>query len=208
MSERDPAPGAGQRDPGVNTSLTLLERVRANDAEAWRRLVFLYSPLVHFWCRRAGLHEADAADVLQDVFLAVAGAVAGFDRRAGGAFRAWLWTITRNKLRDHFRRLKDRPEAAGGSEAHRRLLDVPDEEPAAPADPSDPGSATALLRRALELIRGDFEERTWQAFYRATVEGQPAAALAAELGLSVDAVYQAKARVLRRLREELGNLID
>jgi RNA polymerase sigma-70 factor (ECF subfamily) len=203
MADSERAP-----DAGGTTSLTLLERARANDDEAWRRLVFLYSPLVFSWCRRAGLRSEDAADVLQEVFIAVSRALAAFDRREGGAFRAWLWTITRNKLHDHYRRQQAGPEAAGGSDAHRRLLDIPDEMPGEPDDASDPGSAASLLRRALELVRGDFEERTWQAFYRATVEGQPAGTLASDLGMSVAAVYQAKARVLRRLREELGNLLD
>jgi RNA polymerase sigma-70 factor (ECF subfamily) len=208
MSESERPPDAGPADAGGVTSLTLLGRVRGNDEEAWRRLVFLYSPLVFSWCRRAGLRSEDAADLLQEVFASVARAIAGFDRREGGAFRAWLWTIARNKLHDHFRRLQGGPEATGGSDAQRLLLEVPDEMPGEPPDASDPGSAASLLRRALELVRGDFEPRTWEAFYRATVDGQPAGALASELGMSVAAVYQAKARVLRRLREELGSLLD
>ena len=77
-----------------------------------------------------------------------------------------------------------------------------------PEDPSGPGLRDGLLHRGLELVRADFEERTWQAFWRCTIEGHPAAEVAADLGMRVDAVYQAKARVLRRLRQELGDLLD
>lgn len=197
-----------ETDRSGGTSLSLLERVRAADPQAWQRLVHLYSPLIFSWCRRTGLGADDAADVMQDVWHAVSGAIGRFRRSAdSGTFRGWLWTITRNKLRDHFRRRSGEAAAEGGSTACARLREVPDLEPEDSAD--DPsGGSTGLLVRAVELIRGDFTEGTFQAFWLTAVDGRPAAEVAVALGTSVDAVYQAKSRVLRRLREELGELVE
>src|SRR5262249_50716351 len=105
-----------------DTSLSLLERARNRDTVAWQKLVQLYSPLVFSWARRAELGDADAADLVQEVWQAVAGALERFRRDSeGGTFRGWLWTITRNKLNDHFRARRDKPEAAGGTEAKNLL---------------------------------------------------------------------------------------
>ncbi len=190
-------------DSGL-TSLSMLDRVRSADDEAWRRLVHLYSPLIYHWCQRSGLSSEDAADLMQEVWSAVSRNIARFDRAsAGGTFRGWLWTITRNKLRDFFRARAGRITGVGGSEAQRLLTGVPVDEPA-----SEPAETSNLIHRALEMIRRDFEPRTWTAFWRTAVEGCAAGDVAAELHLSVDAVYQAKSRVLRRLREELHGLAD
>jgi RNA polymerase sigma-70 factor, ECF subfamily len=189
--------------PASATSLTMLDRLRGNEARAWQRFVELYTPLVCSWLRRAGLRNEDVADLLQDVFVLVAGSVGRFQRRGPGAFRGWLWAVTRNKVRDHFRSRKGRPEAAGGTDAQQRLLAVTE-----PDDPSRSGLGDRLLHRGLELIRADFEGRTWLAFWRCTIDGHAAAEVATDLGMQVAAVYQAKARVLRRLRQELGDLLD
>jgi RNA polymerase sigma-70 factor (ECF subfamily) len=190
------------------TSLSLLGRVQANQAEAWARLVDLYAPLVYHWCRRCGLSPEDTADVFQEVFRSVAEHIGGFRRdRAGDTFRGWLRTITRNKVRDHFRQQEGRPQASGGSDAQRRLLEVPE----AILDDEDP-SETALLqqqlRQTLERLRGEFEERTWQAFWKVQMEGQSSPEVAAQLNMTPGAVRKAKFRVLRRLREELDELLD
>ena len=100
--------------------------MKAHDQDAWQRLVKLYGPLVYQACRRAGLQPTDASGVFQEVFQAVAMHIAGFRRdRPGDTFRGWLLTITQNKIRDHFRRLGTQPEAIGGTDAHRRLLELP-----------------------------------------------------------------------------------
>jgi RNA polymerase sigma-70 factor (ECF subfamily) len=188
---------------------SLLVRLRAHEADAWRRLTDLYGPVVYDWCRRAGLQAEDAADIGQEVFQAVALHLEGFRReRPGDTFRGWLWTITQNKLRDHWRRQQARPRAAGGSSAQERLLEVAAEESLASGSSATAEESTSLFRRALELIRGEFEERTWQAFWRVTVDGRSPADVAAELGLSAGAVYVAKSRVLRRFRDELGDLVE
>ncbi len=187
------------------TSLSLLERARGRDPEAWGRLVQLYSPLAFSWARRAGLSDADAADLVQDVWQAVAAALDRFRRDPqAGTFRGWLWTIARNKINDHFRSRRDNPEAAGGTDACKLLESVPEQEPT-----DDDGSDEhGLLHRALELIRPDFEERTWRAFWGVTVEGRPAAEVGADLGMAANAVHQARFRVLRRLREEMAGLVE
>ena len=195
MSTPDP-------DPGSGTSLSMLQRMRVDDSTACQRFLHLYGPLVRSWLRRSGFHDADAADLAQDVFLAVSRAIGRFERRADGKFRAWLSVITSNRVREHYRSQQGEAVAAGGTEAHLRLLEMAEQEP------DDPGSTDCLLHRGLELVRGDFEDRTWQAFWRCTVEGHDTAEVAADLGLSLDAIYKAKARVLRRLREELGDLLD
>jgi RNA polymerase sigma-70 factor (ECF subfamily) len=190
--------------PSGGTSLSLLDRVRTHDQEAWRRLVAVYGPLVYDWCLRAGLQRADAADVGQEVFASVARTIGTFRRdREGDSFRGWLYTITRNKLRD--RRAGPGGIGAGGSEAHRRLGELP-----APIEPSEPCATetAALCRRAMEAVRCEFEPSTWTAFWRTHVEGDSPADVAAALCLTAGAVYTAKSRVLRRLREEFASLAD
>jgi RNA polymerase sigma-70 factor (ECF subfamily) len=192
-------PDPTERDPGSQTSASLLDRVRANEDEAWRRFVQLYSPLVYSWAKRSGLKNQDAADVLQEVFHAVARRIGSF-RSGAGSFRGWLWVITRNKVRDHFR--AGAAEPVGGTDMQNRLQEVPESEPESWSESGD-CSRAALVTRAAQLIRDDFEPHTWQAFWRLAVENHPARDIATDLGMTVDAVYQAKARVLRRLREEL-----
>jgi RNA polymerase sigma-70 factor (ECF subfamily) len=189
------------------TSLSLLERVAARDEAAWERLVRLYTPLVCYWCRRGQLSGADIDDVTQEVFQAVAADLGRFrSEHRGGTFRGWLRGIARHKLLDHYRRRDRQPRAEGGSDAYQRFQEAPDLLP--DWEDTDPEQEVgALYRRALELVRGEFEDRTWQAFWLAGVEQRPAADVAAELGMTEAAVRKAKSRVLRRLKEEAGDLI-
>jgi RNA polymerase sigma-70 factor, ECF subfamily len=191
------------------TSRSLLERVRAADAGAWERLVALYAPLAAHWCRRWAVAEQDVGDVLQEVFQAVFAAIGRFRKEgAGDTFRGWLRTVTHNKVRDHWRRRGREPGGVGGSDAQRRLAQLP-MPPGPEGDGGAPDAAErGLFFRALELVRGDFEERTWQAFWRTAVEDRAPRDVAAELGMSPGAVRVAKSRVLHRLREELGDLLE
>jgi RNA polymerase sigma-70 factor (ECF subfamily) len=191
------------------TSTTLLNRVKAHDADAWRRLIDLYGPVVYGWCRELGVPAEDAADVFQEVFGALAAHVVEFHRdQPGDSFHAWLWTITRNKSRDFFRRRRGRPESMGGTDAQALFAQIPD----ALSDSSlaDPRSnhRIALAQRAMVAVRAEVEDRTWKAFWRLTMDGQAGPDVAEELRMSVHAVYQAKYRVLRRIRQELGDPTD
>ena len=184
-----------------STSTTFITRLQAGEPDAWERLASLYGPLVYQWARRLKLREHDAADVVQEVFRAVAAHVQQFSHaQPGESFRGWLWTITRNKVHDHFRRLASRPEAAGGTEALFALQQIPDAASAA----SGPSLSTDLVRRALDLIRDEFEPHTWQAFWRSAVEGHSTDDIARDLNMQKPAVRQAKYRILQRLRRELS----
>src|SRR6476620_8484070 len=106
---RDDSTPHGSGEPGQVTPLSLLERVRANDPEAWQRLVQLYRPLVLFWCTRGRVPADDVEDVAQEVLAAAAAGLASFRRdRPGDTFRGWLRTITRNQVLLWFRRNRDR----------------------------------------------------------------------------------------------------
>jgi RNA polymerase sigma-70 factor (ECF subfamily) len=189
------------------TSSSLLQRVKAQDQQAWERLVTLYSPLVYRWCRKAGLQEADAADVGQEVFVSVARAILGFRHdQAGNTFRGWLRTITQNKLRDHARKLRGPIAPAGGDLLGEMLQMIPADVVTEPDDEAE--DTSFLYRRALEVIGVEFEARSRQAFWRVAVEGQHPQVVAADLGMTINAVYLVKSRILRRLREELTGLVD
>ncbi len=193
-----------------STSLTLLERLWSNDGVAWKRLTVLYGPTVYGWCRAAGLQPEDAADITQNVFQAV---YTGFNRfrkdRPGDRFRDWLWTVTRHRIIDHLRKLRSAPVGVGGSEAHMQWQQLQEPPLSTDGDSSAEESETAqLVRRALELVRTEFEPRTWQACLRTTVEGHAVADVASELGMSPGAVYVARSRVLKRIREELDGLVN
>ena len=196
-----------QPDQGA-TSLTLLDRARANEADAWTRLVTLYTPLVRYWCLAGGLQPTDVDDVVQEVCRAALSGLANFRRdRPGDTFRGWLRSITRTALALHFRRRARVPAGSGGSAAFARLQEVADPAPELPEDdPSD--EIRGLHRRALELVRAEFEDRTWQMFWLTAVEDREPADVAARFGVTPVAVRKAKSRVLRRLREEIGDLLD
>lgn len=184
------------------TSASLIERVRKFDQEAWRRLSAIYGPLVYRWCRRAGLQQADASDVLQDVFRALVTSIDSFrSSNASGGFRGWLYGITRKKLADHFRRRAQQAVARGGSTSQQQFAAIPK-----PTETDDGYDRAIVVHAALEQIRGDFDEHNWQAFYRTAIGQELAIDVAADLGMTAGAVRQAKFRVLRRLRQELEAL--
>jgi RNA polymerase sigma-70 factor, ECF subfamily len=187
-----------------STSTGLIDRLRQQDADAWQRLARLYTPLVYRWARQCELQSSDAADVAQEVFAAVARNIDGFRYdRPEASFRGWLWTITRNQIRLHYRRGKDRPEARGGSTANLVLHQQPEED--SPSEPADFADETSLVHRAVQLLKSDFQPQTWQAFWRMVVDGASAVDVGAELGMTPAAVRQAKYRVLCRLQDELGH---
>jgi RNA polymerase sigma-70 factor (ECF subfamily) len=164
--------------------------------------VRLYTPLVCYWCRKLDVPAQDIADVTQEVFRAVAASIHRFHRdRPGDTFRGWLRTITRSKVIDYIRARREEPVAAGGTTALFRLSQQADN-----LDDDDEGEIplrNALFHDALQLIRSEFREPTWQAFWMVTVDGKSPQDAAAELGLSPGAVRVAKCRVLQRLRAVL-----
>ena len=189
------------------TSSSLLHRARGRDPEAWRRLAELYGPVVYGWVRMAGVREHDAADIVQDVFQAV---FAGLDRfrrdKPTDHFRDWLWTITRRRTIDLVRKRAAQPAGAGGDEAQALLNALPERLPDQAAPEADSAHAD-LVRRALELVRPEFANHTWQACIQTAVEGRRPADVAADLEMTVGAVYVARSRVLKRLRQELEGLL-
>jgi RNA polymerase sigma-70 factor, ECF subfamily len=199
--------------PGVSTaeatSASLLGRIKSGEGEAWVLFVELYAPLLYEWCRRNGLQAEDAADVAQEVFAAVSRNIEGFRRdRPGDSFRGWLWTIARNKINDFHRARKRLPEARGGTEAQVRMAGIA-EPLLSPSKPSlHQSDGNSLERRAIELVQAGVELRTWQAFWRVAVEGEEVPEVAKSLGISIQAVYDAKYRIRRKVRQELDGLID
>ncbi len=193
-----------------STSLNLLDRVQSNDPDAWDALCRIYTPLIFGWARRAGLQDEDANDIVQDVFTSVSRGLEKFsyeDRL--GSFRGWLWTITRNRIRDWFRKKsKSAASAAGGTDAFLHIQAIPDwisDDLALEQIESDHNVEMELLKRAAEIVKADVEPRTWQAFWRSTVEGHATSDIAQDLGMNENAVRQAKYRVLTRLRIAIGD---
>lgn len=193
----------------TETSISLLDRVRLDsDTESWQRLAAIYEPVLHAWLRRYELQMPDADDLVQEVLLVVCREVSRFEHSGRpGAFRSWLRTILVNRLRDFWRSRGRRPNAAGGSGFLEELDQL-----------EDPNSALSrvwdrqhdeyVMRQALEHSKSKFTTNTWHAFQRVALDGLKATDVAAELGISVNAVLIAKSRVLGHLKRETRDLID
>jgi RNA polymerase sigma factor (sigma-70 family) len=182
------------------TRASLLLRLRdPRDGTAWREFVELYAPLVYGYLRKQGLQDADAADVSQDVLVAVAGAIGRLEYEPRcGAFRNWLFTVVRHKVANWWRARVARTAGSGDTGIHDLLAEVP-------AKAGEANWQAEWEQRsfawACEQIRKEVAERTWQAFWRTAVDGQAGKSVAAELGMTVAAVYLARRRVLARLKE-------
>lgn len=191
----------------ISTQPSLLVRLRdPRDQDAWSRFVDLYAPLVYGFLRRRRLQDADAADLTQEVLRQVAGAAAAFSYdRAKGTFRSWLFTVVRNRLTDHLRRAASLVQGAGGSSNWKQVqeqLIAPD---SAEADSAEWNAAwrRQLFQTAAKQVQADFTEVTWSAFWQTAVDGRAGQDVATELGLSVAAVYLAKSRVMKRIKEQI-----
>jgi RNA polymerase sigma-70 factor (ECF subfamily) len=191
------------------TSSSLLERLRdaPPDAADWTRLHDIYSPLIRSWLRRVPGLGDEADDLAQEVLTAVVRELPAFERRRDGAFRAWLRQITLNRIRAFHKARRMRP-LAGAGEALDRLLAQLEDPASNPARHWDRDHDKHVLQGLLALVQADFEPATWQAFTRFTLQGLPASQVARELGTSEAGVFRAKFRVLKRLREEAGELLD
>jgi RNA polymerase sigma factor (sigma-70 family) len=193
----------------AQTPVSLLERLRLQpDAASWQSLVDLYTPLIRNWLRRYSLPLSEADDLTQEVLAVLVRELPQFrhDLRPG-AFRRWLRGITVNRLRVFWRSRDVHPVATGDSGFEEMLGQL--------EDPSsglsrlwDEEHDRHVVRRLLELIAPEFEPASWEAFRRLVLDGRPARDVAAELGLSPNAVRIAKSRVLSRFRREVAGLID
>jgi RNA polymerase sigma factor (sigma-70 family) len=179
------------------TRLSLLLRLRdRGDEGAWSRFVDLYGPLVYGQARRLGLSDADAADRMQEVLMAVARGVERYD--AGrGPFRKWLYTVTMNKLRSFWKKRSREPEAAN-------LDDVADS-----ADPDERWEKEyrqRLFAAGSEIVRQQVDPLHWRVFWLAAVEGKAGAAIATECGVKVGQVYVIRQRVRQKLAQAIAEL--
>jgi len=181
----------------MDTSASLLERLRSPEPQAWQRFVELYTPLLFSFARRLGFGNADAADLVQDVFLALIQELPRFQYDGGKSFRAWLWTLMRNRAAS----LRRARVAQAGPLPEIETADAVDEI-------CESEYRQALVGRALEIMRRDFEPATWKACWIHVVSGRTAQEVATEFGTTPGAVYAAKFRVLARLRHELQDLLD
>jgi RNA polymerase sigma-70 factor (ECF subfamily) len=188
----------------TQTRPSLLLRIRdACDAEAWQTFVTIYAPLVYQYALRRGLQHADAADLTQDVMVEVARAIRSFEYQPErGRFRHWLLTVTRRLLLRFNERRARRPDRACESAELETLEDDQ-------ADVDWDGAFNArVLRVAMQRIQPSFEPFTWRAFECVWLENHSAAEAAEKLSLRIEQVYIAKSRVLKRLSEEVHEIVE
>ncbi len=189
------------------TRPSLFLRLRdTQDAEAWREFVHLYTPLVFGYCQRQGLQEADAADVAQEVMRTASEQLPAFQYdRARGKFRGWLLQTTRHRLHQFLARRTRAPEPVDG-ETLERWVDqnaTQDEDPRWEED-----YRQRVFDWATETARGEFQPSTWEAFRRTAIDALSVKEVAAQLGISIGAVYIARSRVTARLRELIETATD
>lgn len=175
--------------------------------EDWHALMRDYTPKIRVWLRHHGIGDHDAEDITQDVMGVLIRRIGEFQRQRTGSFRRWVRSMTVNCMRDHMRRENKSPRPKGGSEMVQILCELSDDQ----SELSrlwDHEHSQHLLTLILQRIRPEFRETTWEAFTKVAIQKVPPPVVAQELGLSVNAVFVAKSRVLKRLRQEGTGLID
>ncbi len=194
----------------METSLSLLEQLTHQpDADAWNRLVELYTPVLHAWLRRYDvLSAADVDDLVQDVLLTVSKEMPQFrPNDAPGSFRGWLRTILVHRLRNFWRARNHRPQAIGGSDFLEQLEQLSDGHSQA-TRLWDSEHDRKVMQRLFDLVEPRFAPATWRAFRRQMVDGVSPEVVSAEQDMPLHSVYAAKSRVLKALRELARGLID
>jgi len=194
-------------NPAPSTRASLLLRLRdPRDHAAWVEFVAIYEPVTYRLLRQHGLQDADAAEIMQELFLAVSRAVENWDpAESRGSFRGWLRRVARNMVINWLKHRDRRTRGAGGSGMLDFLRDVPDEK--SPESTAFDGELQrALFQRAGEHVRGNVQTSTWQAFWETSVVGTSQLETARKLGMTIGAVRIAKCRVLAQLKAAVAEL--
>ncbi|MEM9645039.1 MAG: sigma-70 family RNA polymerase sigma factor [Planctomycetota bacterium] len=180
-----------------------MRRARSSAPEAWAKIVAIYGPALYSRIRRKGVPEEDAADIVQETFLAASKSLCKLDTDRSHSFRGWIWVIARNKMMDHFKRRCHGVQGAGGTDAQLQMLQLVDDlqQRGSDEDRDEASSDATLAHRITELVRDEFTPKTYQAFLLTTVEGRSGMETAEELGMTIGAVYKAKSRVIARVRQ-------
>lgn len=179
----------------------MLRLPNAADAAAWDELVAIYGPLVYRLALRRGLQAADADDLVQTVFAAIARSVSAWlERTDRGKFRAWLLRIARNAAVNSLFRRSQRSWGTGDDQVAQMLAEIP--APESPVSSEfDLEYRREVFRWAAEQVRETVADNTWQAFWLTQMEHQPIAEVAGQLGISVGNVYIGRSRVMARLKD-------
>lgn len=189
----------------IRTRRSLLMRLRDDDdREAWRFFVETYAPVVHRFLRKQGMQDSDVQDVVQEVLLAVATDIHKFEHRSDrpGSFRRWLFIIVRNRTSDYWRREGRHARGSGESDVQELLAEISTDDDGIEKQWSREYLGE-LFRKAATQVQADFQDATWTAFWRTTVDQESPKNVANELGISPAAVYMAKRRVLHRIRQQI-----
>jgi RNA polymerase sigma-70 factor, ECF subfamily len=190
-----------------STRKSLLIRARNGDEEAWEDLCVVYRPLILGWLRRQGVPAGDIDDLVQDILLQVVRNLPSFKHSGRrGAFRSWLRTIAHNICCDYWKSPARRGATAAGDSA--AALEQLEDADSALNQSWDEEHDRYVLRCLLDLMKLEFEPATMSAFLRVTLEGATTAQAASEAGVSADAIYAGRSRIMRRLRELAGGLLD
>lgn len=183
----------------VPTTTALLEGLQASgNRAAWEEFDRRYRPILVAFLRRSGLHESDAEDVAQDTLTCfVRDYAAGRYDRGQGRLRAWLIAIARYRLADLRRAVGRRRERRGES----AIDALPEEDDAERI--WDEEERRVIFESAFRELRESsrFRERTLEAFDRVVLKREPIESVCSQLDLTQQEIYNAKNRVVERLRE-------
>ncbi|MCU0720131.1 MAG: sigma-70 family RNA polymerase sigma factor [Pirellula sp.] len=191
------------------TSITLLDSLRdPENRDGWQKLCLLYQPLLLAWLKKYDVQSCDADDLIQDVLMSVCESIKSFEHSGRpGAFRAWLKLILVNRLRNFWRTRDRKPHSPGGSTIEQRLLEL--EDPASQLSQLwDQQHDLFVMKRLLEWTKRYFSAESWEVFVRVAIRGESAETVALERGVSLNSIFIAKSRILRRLRTEAAGLVD
>lgn len=191
------------------TSMTLLNRARQHDEEAWRIIIKLYAPLVYRWCKRMGMSYHDIENLSQEVFTIAYRKLDQFQKQEDkDSFRGWLYTLVRNKRIDWLRKRQKDMDAVGGSQAARLQQQIPDGISEDSEEMSESEQEDLFLyNQAVELIRQEFSQRDQQIIEALLCENQAPHKIAEQFGISRNTVYIVRSKVMKRLRTQFANLL-